>query len=173
MENQTDIKKIIINYGLIIAGINILINLATYATGTHLNPHWIFKTLGFVFFIILIVLGVKKFKQKNNSFLSFGQAVKIGVGIATISAIVGGIYSYVFMTFIEPDFMQQLMDMQAEQYLDAGMSDEQIEAAQNMGEKFSSPFMIATFGIIGSAIAGFIVSAISGAIMKKTEEDQY
>lgn len=173
MENQADSKGIIINYGLTLAGISILLSLVIYAMGNHLEPHWSINALTFVAFIALIILGIKKFKEINGGFLSFGQAVKIGVGIAIISALIGSIYQYLFMTFIEPEFMSQVMELQQQKMLDQGMSEDQIEATQEWSAKFSSPFMMIAFGIIGSAIGGFIVSAIGGAIMKKSEEDQY
>lgn len=173
MENQTDSKKIIINYGIILAAISILLALSSYATGSHLAPHWSMSVITIIAFIILIILGVKKFKESNNGFLSFGEAVKVGVGIAILSALIGSIYQYIFMNFIEPDFMNQMMELQAEKFLDAGLTDEQIEASQEMGKKFSSPFVMFAFGIIGSAIGGFVVAAITGAIMKKDQEEEY
>jgi NhaP-type Na+/H+ or K+/H+ antiporter len=42
-----------------------------------------------------------------------------------------------------------------------------------MMETFSNPAITAAMGIIGGAFFGFIISAIAGAIMKRTEEDQY
>ncbi|MDY0779621.1 DUF4199 domain-containing protein [Tenacibaculum sp. IB213877] len=173
MENQVDSKKIIINNGLLLAGISILLSLIIYATGNHLEPHWSVSLVSGLAFIAIIVLGVKKFKESNGGFLSFGQAVKIGVGIAIVSALVGSIYQYIFMNFIEPDYMTQLIEVQQQKWLDQGMSDEQIEASQEMMSKFSGPLMTAAMGIISSAIGGFIVSAIAGAVMKKSEEEQY
>jgi hypothetical protein len=42
-----------------------------------------------------------------------------------------------------------------------------------MTEKFKSPLITSAFGIIASAIGGFIVSAIAAAIMKKSEEETF
>ncbi|MFD0991758.1 DUF4199 domain-containing protein [Tenacibaculum geojense] len=173
MENQTNFKSIIINNGALLAGISIMLNLVMYAMGNHFEPHWSVGAISFIAFIVLIVLAIKKFKQNNGGFLSFGEAVKIGVGIAIFSALLGAIYNFVFMNFIEPDFLAQVMELQEQKLLDQGMSEEQIEASMAMGQKFSSPLLMAAFGIIGSAIGGFIVSAIAGAVMKKSEEEQY
>lgn len=173
MENQVNSKSIIINFGLILAGFSIFINLVNYAIGNHLDPHWSITVISILALVALIVFGIKKYKEANNGFLSWGQAVKIGVGIAIISALIGSLYNYVFMNFIEPDFMQQMAEIQNQKMLDQGYTDEQIEAANEMSESFRNPALIAAFGIIGSAIGGFIVSAIAGAIMKKSEEDDF
>ena len=77
------------------------------------------------------------------------------------------------MNFIEPDFMNQMMEVQNQAFIDQGMTEEQIEMSNEMSEKFQSPGIMAAMGIIMYAIGGFIVSAIGAAIMKKSEEEQY
>ncbi len=173
MENQANSKNIILNYGLLLGGITILISLVVYASGNHLQPHWSVSLFSILSMIALIVLGLKKYKETNNDFLSWGQAVKIGVGISVIGALLSVIYNIIFVTYIEPDFMTQLMEVQTQGMLEQGMTEEEIDMAISVTEKFSSPYLSAAFGIIGSAIGGFIISAIAGAIMKKTEENQY
>lgn len=173
MENQANSKSIILNFGIYLGVATILIELTKYAMGVHLDPHWAFAVLGGALFIGLIVFGIKKFKEANGGFLTWGQGVKIGVGVAIVAALVGSIYNYVFMNFIEPDFVTQMMEVQNQKLLDQGMTEEQIEAANEMGKSFQSPLLMVAFGIIGSAIGGFIVAAIAAAVMKKTEEETY
>lgn len=173
MENQTDSKSIIINNGLLLGGISVIISLGLYAMGQHLQPHWSTSLVSMAAFILLITMGIKKFRESNRGFISWAQAVKIGVGIAVIAGLIGAVYQYVFTNFIEPDFINQMMEIQNQKLLDEGVPEEQIEAANEMSKSFSSPALMAAFGIIGSAIGGFIVSAIAGAIMKKSEENDY
>lgn len=173
MENQIDSKSFIINNGIILGVLGILINVVNYAFGTHLEPHWSSALGSGIFFIGLIVLGITQFKKANGGFLSWGQGVKIGVGIAIVAALISVIYNYVFVTFVEPDFMAQVMEIQNQKFLDQGMTQDQIEAANEMTQKFQSPLFTAAFGIIGSAIGGFIVAVIAAAIMKKSEEETY
>ncbi|ARV05213.1 DUF4199 domain-containing protein [Polaribacter sp. SA4-10] len=173
MENQANSKNLIINNGVILGVASVLLSLTLYAMGMHLDPHWSTSVISGALFIGLIVFGIKKFKEVNGGFLSWGQGVKIGVGIAIVAALIGVIYNYVFMNFIEPEFMSQIMEVQNQKFLDQGMTEEQIENANEIGKKFQSPGIMAAMGIIGSAIGGFIVSAIAAAIMKKTEEENY
>ena len=42
-----------------------------------------------------------------------------------------------------------------------------------MANKFNSPVITVPLAIVISAFFGFVISAIAGAIMKKTEEDKY
>lgn len=173
MENQANSKSIIVNYGLYLGIAGVIVNLINYALGMHLDPHWSISVITIVIFIALIVYGIKVYKAANGGFLSWGQGVKIGVGIALIAAIIGTIYNLIFMNFIEPDFMAQAVEVQNQKLLDQGLSEEEIEAANAMTQKFQTPALVAAFGIIGSLIGGFVVAAIASAIMKKTEEETY
>ena len=69
--------------------------------------------------------------------------------------------------------MNLLMDKQVLAWEELNMTEEQIESSKSMMEKFSSPAITSAIGIIAAAFFGFIISAIAGAVMKKTEEDQY
>ncbi|MEQ3499091.1 DUF4199 domain-containing protein [Tenacibaculum sp. SSH1-16] len=173
MENQTNSKNIILNYGLYLGIIGVFIHLAFYATGTLIKFGWLNGIISFLAMIALIILGIKKFKTDNNGFLTFGQALKVGVGIAVISAVISTIYTLIFTNIIEPDFQAQMMEIQKQGWIDAGMTDEQVEASEAMAEKFNSPVITAPLALVISAFFGFIISAIGGAIMKKTEENQY
>jgi hypothetical protein len=165
MENQVSSKSIILNQGLYLGIVSILINLVVYALGNHLQPHWSVSILFFVALTGFIVMGMKQFKSGNGGFMSWGEAVKIGVGLTMISAVIVTIYNQIFMNFIEPDLVQQ--------WIDAGLSSDQIETSKEMMEKFQGPIITSAAGLLVSAIFGFIVSAIAGAIMKESAEDQY
>jgi len=173
MENQLSSKSFTLNNGVSLGIAMVLFSLVMYATGNHLKPHWSGSIITGVLFVGIIVFGIKKFKEANGGFLSWGKGVKIGVGIAVLAGLINVIYSYIFMNFIEPDYMNQMMEIQNQAFIDQGMTEEQIDVANEMSEKFQSPGIVAAMGIIAYAIGGFIVSAIAAAIMKKSEEEQY
>jgi uncharacterized integral membrane protein len=173
MENQVSSKSTMLNYGLVLGLTSIFINLIAYAIGIHLDQDWRVGALAFVAMIVIIVLGIKNFKAVNSNLITWGQSVKIGVGISIISALLGLTYNLIFINFIEPDFMNLMMEKQVMAWEEANMTSEQIEGAKSMMETFSSPAITSAIGIIAAAFFGFIISAIAGAIMKRTEEDQY
>ncbi|AUC84876.1 DUF4199 domain-containing protein [Polaribacter sp. ALD11] len=173
MENQVNSKGFIVNNGVILGVASVIFALVLYATGNHLKPHWSASVINAIIFIGTIIYGIKQYKAANNGFLSWGQGVKVGVGVAIVGGLILVIYNYLFTNFIEPDFMQQMMDIQNQAFLDQGMSEEQVEAANQMGKAFQGPFLLAALGIISYAIGGFVVAAIAAAIMKKSEEETY
>ena len=173
MENQANSKNIILNYGVYLGIASVLINLVVYAVGDYLNPHWSISVISGVVMIAMIVMAYKKFKELNGGFMSWGQSVKIGVGLTVISALIVIVYQQVFANFIEPEYMQQIMMVQEQKWIDGGMTSEQIEGAKEMMQKFQGPLISSAIGIVVSAFIGFIVSAIVGAIMKQSAEEQY
>lgn len=173
MENQASSKSIMLNYGLMLGIISIILHLAFYATGNLITMGWLNGVISFVVMIVIISMGISKFKTANGGFLSFGQGVKVGMGIAMISAVISIVYSFIFTGVIEPDFQNQILEVQRQAWEDANMTQEQIESAESMTKTFSSPAITSAISLVGAAFFGFIISAIAAAIMKKSEEDQY
>ncbi|WP_299014215.1 DUF4199 domain-containing protein [uncultured Polaribacter sp.] len=173
MENEVNSKSIIVNNGATLGVIGIIISVVIYAMGMHLDPHWSVSVVQSAVVIAFVILGIKKFKAANGGFMSWGQGVKIGVGITVLAGLIGAIYNYVFISFIEPDFLTQMMEVQNQKFLDQGLTEEQIETANAMSGSMQNPLIISAFAIIGSAIFGFVIAAIAAAIMKKSEEETY
>ncbi|WP_339658690.1 DUF4199 domain-containing protein [uncultured Polaribacter sp.] len=173
MENQANSKSIILNYGLILGGISILPGLIKYAMGAnYLENDWISSVISLGLTVAFIVLGIKKFKSENEGFLSWGQGVKVGLGIVLISMIISIAYLLLFTNFIEPDFKNQVIESSIVKWQDAGMTSDQIEMTTKMTNDY---FELSLYGsiVVMSLFLGFVFSAIIAAIMKKSEEETY
>ena len=175
MENQANSKSIILNNGLYYGVILIVSSLIVYALGMHLDP-----TGGYINFAIMAIaliafpiIGMSTFKKNNAGFMTWGQGVKIGVGIVVIGSLIGIIYQHLFTGFIEPEFYTQLEEVTRTGLLDAGLTEEQIEAQLEMQGKFQGTIIGDAIGLLFMAFIGFIISAIVAAVKKKTEEETY
>ena len=95
------------------------------------------------------------------------------LAISLIAAIIGTIYNYVFMTFIEPDFVSQSIEIAREQMLsqNSDMTQEQMDMAMGITEKMMTPTIMAAMGIIFTLFFGFIVSLIAGLFMKENRPE--
>lgn len=169
MENQpTPTKSIIINYGVYLGIASILISVLVYALGMQYDQDWKMGSIGIIAMAVIIFLGIKKFKELNSGYLTVGQALKTGVGIALIGGIISVIYSFIFMSYIEPDFMANTMAKAEQKMIEdfPNLSDDQIEMQIEMMQKFSTPAITSAFALIGSLFFGFVISLISGFIQK-------
>ena len=173
MENQkSSSKQVMLNYGLILGVVSIVLSVGIYAMGKIYDQGMGVMLISFAIMAVVIFMALKNFKAGNNNLLSLGEALKIGLGIALIGAIISVIYNQIFINFIEPDFMENMMKVGEQKMLEQypNMTDEQLEGARQMQEKFSSPLIGAAMGVIGSLFFGFIISLIEGLILKRTEE---
>lgn len=175
MENQTNSRNIILNYGLIYGAVIVFINLIIFALGMTFDvTGGVINMVALTLCIIgLPVLAIKKFKKENNGFLIWGEALKIGVGIVVVGAFISIIYTHVFTGIIQPDFYEQLTEFQTGKFLEAGLTEEQIESQLAMQAKFQGTIIGDALGLLFYVFLGFVVSAIAGAIMKHTEDDEY
>lgn len=175
MENQqSSTKQIMLTYGVYLGLASILINVINYAVGNIYEPEAWVQIVGIVASVVLIVLALKQFKFGNGGLMSLGQALKIGVGAALISAVVYIIYMFVFTSAIEPDFFVNMQEVQYQKVLEQypNMSDEQLEMTQKNMENFSGIGPTSAMLFIFSIFFGFVISLIAGLIMKRTEEDR-
>lgn len=173
MENQkSSSKQVMLNYGLILGVVSVILSVGIYAMGKIYDQGMGVMFASFIIMAVVIFLALKNFKAGNNGLLSLGDSLKIGLGIALIGAIISVLYNQIFINFIEPDFMENMMKVGEQKMLEQypNMTDEQLEGAKQMQEKFSSPLIGAAMGIIGSLFFAFIISLIEGLILKKTEE---
>lgn len=173
MENQVNSKGIIINNGLYLGITGVIVGLALWASGQYFELQWVGNLVGTVATIFFIVTGIKSYKKNSGGFISWGQGLKIGMGIVMISAVITVVYTLLLTNVIDPNLQAQGMAIQEQAWLDQGLTSDQIESAKAMTEKFQSPAIISGIILIVAAFIGFIISAIVAAIMKKSEEETY
>jgi Na+-transporting NADH:ubiquinone oxidoreductase subunit NqrE len=169
MENQKDaIKKIAFNYGIIWGLLSIVLSVIAYVTDDYIErPMWL-TIAGLAIMAGIIVYGLKAFKTENEGYLSVSEALKVGLAISLIAAIIGAIYNYIFITVIEPDYVIQMLEFSTEQMViqNPDMTQEQMDMATGITEKMMTPSIMTAMGIIIPLFLGFITSLIAGLIMK-------
>jgi hypothetical protein len=168
---QASVKKIALNYGLILALASILIQVISYVTNNHIDQPWWITVASTIISVAIYVYALKAFRKDNGGFMSLGQALKVGLAAAVISGIIYAVYFYLFTTVIEPDFMQQTLEFRNEQMLEQNpnMTQEQVDAATEMQQMFMQPWLMSAFVIIGSLFWGFIISLVAGLILKRSQ----
>jgi len=163
-----------LTYGLYLGLSTIILSVANYSFGNIYKPHWIISILNFVLFIGFIVYGIKVFKELNGGLLRLGEAIKIGIAIAVIGGILSAVYQWIFMTFIEADFMTKMLEVQEQVLYEKfpDMDEAILEKQLEMMQKFSSPGIVIATNLAVSLFFGFIIALVTGLIMKK-EETQF
>ncbi|HET8838122.1 MAG TPA: DUF4199 domain-containing protein [Flavobacteriaceae bacterium] len=162
-----------VNYGLILGVILVLISVIMYVTGMQLAGEQWPIYLFYLIFLITIFYAISQFKKKNGNFLKLGEAIKCGLIVGIISALVFGVYTLIFNYVIDPGFTAQMMEVQREKMMEnPNMTEEMMDQSMKFMEMFSSPWVLIAFWLAMSAFFALIYSLIAGLIMKK-EMNQY
>jgi len=174
MENQAvSLKSIILTNALILSGITIAFNLMLYFLDMHYQQSQAEGIVGITIMIAVLIYAFIQFKKANEGFLSLSEALKIGLGISAVAAIIGVVYSFILTEVLDPGMMSKTLDFQLEKMRveNPEMTPEQLDGIRSMQEKFSSPLIRSAFQIIASLFIGFIISLIGGLIVKKSRPE--
>lgn len=160
MEENVAVKSSVISvgvkYGLILSLVSVVYFLALVLSGQNaFDNKW--SWLSVIFSIGIMILGHKAFKDEGNGFMSFGQGVGVGFWISLVSVIVGGIFTFVYSTMIDPAVMDLFFDKQMEDMQAKNMPDDQIEMAVSWTKKLFWPMYI-FFGVFFGVLIALIVS---------------
>ena len=166
-------RSVGIKYGLVMAVISIAYFVILNTAGVDMTQG-IGRWGSLVFYAGIIFLAQKNFKDQGDSFMSYGQGMGISFWISLVSSVIGSIFTYLYVKFIDTGYIQQMMDKQREQMEAAGnLSEDQIDNAMTMNAKFMNPEMILIFGVIGGIIMILIVGLIVTIFTQKKNPEPF
>lgn len=174
MEPQVTTSKwqIIIKFSLIYALILIALNLILYILDMQQKMNifntivLIITTLGSIYFGIL-----SQRDNVMNGFITYGEGISTGMLISLFAGLIVSIYTLVFATFIDPDFMLNIINQAKRDMIEKGDSEENIERAISMMSVMNKPWILAVFGLLGQLFYGLIASLIVSNFTKRLDPD--
>ena len=174
MESQTaTVKKIALPNGVLLALTTIVISVIVYVMGMTYEQPWWQSLLNFAAMLWFVIYGIKAYKKDNSGYLSLAEALKTGLAITLIAGVIGSIFTYLFTTIIEPDFVMNMLEASRVKMIEDNpeMTQEQMDMAMSISEKMMSPGILTAIGVIASLFFGFIISLISGLVLKNNRPE--
>ena len=163
---EPNLRPIAVKFGFIAGFIGVLTSLVLYFTNQEYTS--LLKWLPIIFMIVVIIVGQQQMAKSNSNYLiSFGTLFKAGMVITLITAIFMVVYFVIYANFIEPNFIDKILDISRAEMAKKGLSEEQTEAAIEISKKFMSPIFMAVMSFISNFVIGAIASVIGAAIYKK------
>ena len=166
-EQQVSPMQTAMKWGVYAGVALIIFDLVLYVLGmksaSGSNP---IQYLGFIVFIAFVVMAIKSYAEANG-YMSYGQGLGTGVLTSVITGLIIAIYSFIFVSFIAPDFMDGAMDVARDQWEAQGMSDEAIEQAESLAGMFMGPAAIVIMSLLTYTIFGLIISLVASAVLKR------
>jgi len=173
MEDKVSIWKNAVNYGIIAGILSVAFSLIQWLLG--LMEVKGLSLVGFLILAFIIFIGAKNWRDRfNGGWMSYGEAFKTGFFIILISSVIGILYQYVFLNFIDPGFIAGQLANAEEAILESNpnISDADLDRAMEMSAKFTSTTMITIIGLIMSVLFGTILAAIIAIFVKKEDSAQ-
>ena len=164
-------KSTIINFGLILGAISVIFQLMLYFLDMHYKND---STAGMVSLIIMIgviLYSFIQFKKSNEGFISLSEALKIGLGVSLVSALVGIVYTQILLNILDPDTMKKSLELSLEnmRIQNPEMPQDALDTVRSIQEQMSNPIIFSAIQIIFALFFGFIISLIGGLIVKKSK----
>ena len=131
------------------------------------------EKLGYVSILIgmiFVYLGIREYREKiGEGKISFWKAVKVGLLIVSIPSIAFGLVDVIYVTFIDPDFVENFYNHSlAEMKANLPAAEYEIKAAEIESQRaiFSNRFF--QFILMGLTVflIGIVASFVSSFILK-------
>ena len=154
--------------GLIYCIYTLIGNMSGLSTGSFgMVASSISGLLVFVIAICLIVFPVKKHRdQELGGYITIGRVIIIGLVVTFISMMIYNLFSYIYMNFIDPGFIDNML-ANMEEMIGEYVPEEQLEDILIQTRNGFEPVTMIKNSLIMTGVFGLIVSGIVGLIMKK------
>ncbi|MFY0591181.1 DUF4199 domain-containing protein [Roseivirga sp.] len=119
----------------------------------------------------LIFVAVKNHRDKvNNGVISFGESMRIGLAISAIGGLAWGLYNFIFVTWIMPDFNEQYLAHVEGLEIGTPAFEEKFEALMNGSDSFMyTPIGGTILMFVTVFLIGVVISVISSLVLKSSE----
>jgi hypothetical protein len=163
-----------VKFGLICSGVSVLWSLLLFITGLNrIDSSWIFNVLAVGIPVYCCALAINEYKSTmGGGYIQFNAAFKESVVVTLINSVITAVFSIVYLQFIDPTFMDFIMQKQVTKMQEMGMAEDQIQKMLDQSAKWQSPGMMFFWALLGSVVLGFIIALIMAAIMKKPNPEE-
>jgi hypothetical protein len=167
-------------FGFISALAGAFLNLILYFSGFQSDPAklaaatWIGGVGGLAIGVTCIVLGVKARRAEvpANTGFGYGRALGAGATISLVASFLSSIFTYAYYTFINPGFIDIVIQDKMTKLEASGASSDKLEKAEAGMRMFMGPIPQALGGLIVGFIVGVIISMVVAAVLKRPDPAQ-
>ncbi len=167
--SEVSFQSTAMRYGLIGGAILIIVSALNFMFG--LGGGFIlpilFSVATFAVYIVIMVMAVRHHRDNElGGAITLGRAFMVAFVTSILIALINTLFAYLYINFIDPGYMDTLLEQSRGMYESFGMAEEQIEEALKQVEVSFTP-MRQLLGLGVGALVGAVIAVIIGAIMKK------
>ncbi len=160
-----------LTYGIYLALASTALTLLGYFLGFQTDKmaqgQW-FQYLTWVAMAAFVVLGIRAVREESeHKALTFGRGVGTAAMIGLYSGLIGGAYAFIHFKFINPSFVDYLIEFVRNQPNMANAPEAQL-AGMEQGMRFMyQPMMLAIISPIFSVVICTVIGLIASAFLKR------
>jgi len=170
-----DTRKFAMHYGAVLGLLLVLIALLLWILGIDEQKSVIpsisnnLIVIGFLFYSI-----VQYRDNENNGYISYSGSLKLGTTVAFFSSIIMAFYTFVYISYLNPDMLSNILNMTEQSVLqsDPDISDEELDLALKITNKMIQPHWLMIIGVLTGTFMGFLYSAIISFFVKKSDPNK-
>lgn len=167
-------------YGVTMAIASAVLTLALFFAGYHSDPtkmktaQAVAMVIGLGVNITGICLGIRAQRAElpPEKPFSYGQAVVSGLLVGLCAAFFISLFQVIYMSLINPGFVDTLIQQQSSALEAKGMNSDQIEKATGVMRFMFHPALQFGLGVLGGAFWGLVISLIAAAFLKRTGSEE-
>jgi Protein of unknown function (DUF4199) len=161
-------------YGLISGAFAIVWSLLMYITELNRSDSaQIINIISLAFTILFMVLAINEYRTtEGNGWITFGKAFSTAFKVGLIGGIIGVAFYYLYITAIDPAFIDYQKQMQMEKMAEKGMDEETIELGMKQAAFFMTPGMQVIFGMIFWLFISALLSLVVAAVKKHPNPEE-
>jgi hypothetical protein len=170
-----DPKRFAMNYGAVLGLCLMLIALLFWVLGVDETQSVIPSILNNVVIIGFLVYAIIQYRDNvNNGFISYSSSLKLGTTVAFFSSVIMAFYTFIYITYLNPDFSINSLSMMEQVLLEANpeIPDEMLDLQLEMAAKFMQPHWMMIMSVLGGTFMGFIFSLIISIFVKKENPNE-
>ncbi len=172
MEEEIELpslRSIGVKFGIIAGLLGIMFTIVIDVTGNLGNQGLQYS--GLIITLAVVFFAHREYKNNGDGFMNYGQGVGIGAWIGLVGSVISSVFTYVYVSFINTEYVSTLKDIQRMKMEEQGLSDAQIDQAMEITGAFMTPVALLGMGLFMGVLFTVIIALIVSAFTKKARPE--
>lgn len=157
--------------GCVLGVVGMIINFISYSLSDPLHPNILMGILlfavGMGLNILVMIFALKNWRDLNGGYIKYGKAFGYTAIMGIYSAILISIFTLLYVTVINPAFIETQLDATRQMYENMNIPDSQVEMSMSFANRFMTPVFMTVSALFVVYIGAIIDGLIAAAIAKK------
>ena len=159
-------RKTASTHGLIVGAV--LIFVALFVWLTRAEGQRGLQLLNWGVIIGSVYVSMKTWRDKYcDGIISYNQALAYGIRVMFFASIIFAVYNVLYFNVLEPESVEQSMDIIEDQFYALGYDEERIQASVEMARSMQTPIFQAITTIVGTSFLGLLVSLVVALFIRR------